>query len=271
VSGNGDDLSLQSGTASWMVLIICIVGYRFFTKLPKEKKFYLIFFLSILIGSIFLTTDLSRIVWQLIPFRDYIQFPWRLLFFTTFATAAIAGFLLGHFNNKLRKVFAIIFIALMFVEIPLYFVVSPERKKDDSFYFTSPATTLNQNEIDSIWSKKSPDSYVFDKLQPNNDIELLNSTVKSNYYKFDVNVLNGTTAVVNTIYFPGWIVRVDGQSRAINYDNDLGIIQFPLTPGDSKVEVNFTETNIRIVSDLISMIGILSLVGLFVFRKKYDV
>ncbi len=55
----------------------------------------------------------SYLLWKLLPFHDFIQFPWRLLIFTTFFTAVLAAILTEVVRNKILVGSLIIFLSLL--------------------------------------------------------------------------------------------------------------------------------------------------------------
>src|SRR3989344_5763928 len=103
-------MGLQLGFAFWILLITTIILVKSVSKRVKVHKHFFIFFLLLLVTSIFFSTDVSKTVWQFIPAKDYIQFPWRLLFVATFAGASLSGLIITLF---IRKKFQIIFAALL--------------------------------------------------------------------------------------------------------------------------------------------------------------
>jgi uncharacterized membrane protein YfhO len=64
-----------------------------------------------------------------------------------------------------------------------------------------------------------------------------------------------STVVVNTLYFPGWVVFEGKRNIAIDFTKN-GIIEFTVPKGDHTVRVQFQETPIRTVADMISLLGL---------------
>ena len=60
---------------------------------------------------------------------------------------------------------------------------------------------------------------------------------------------------VNTIYFPGWQITVDGKKLAFDYSNQQGLIYFLIPAGSHEIKVQFKETPVRLVSDWISIVS----------------
>jgi hypothetical protein len=71
-------------------------------------------------------------------------------------------------------------------------------------------------------------------------------------YDYHVEVMDTARLRVNTFYFPGWTVYVDGEERSVAYDNPQGVMEFTLEPGDHWVQVRFEDTDLRRWSTLLS-------------------
>ena len=62
-----------------------------------------------------------------------------------------------------------------------------------------------------------------------------------------------STIRINRIYYPGWKIIDNGEEKEINYDNKFGVMDIVLTQGTHKITAKFSETPIRLVSNLISV------------------
>ena len=71
---------------------------------------------------------------------------------------------------------------------------------------------------------------------------------------------------VNTFYFPGWTVTVDGQDRPAAPGQPQGLIDLTLEPGTHRVEVWFGDAPLRRWSTALSFLALglllLSVAGL---------
>jgi len=145
-------------------------------------------------------------------------------------------------------------------------------QKGDKFFSNIYKGTTDTGESSPIWSirfmEKSAKATIevisgeasFEKLQR-----------KSTYHSYQVNVLSETARVrENTLYFPNWIVLVDGKETPIEFQDpaNRGIITFYVSQGKHKVELLFKDTKLRTVSNVISFTSLLTLVLLFGFHLK---
>ena len=61
---------------------------------------------------------------------------------------------------------------------------------------------------------------------------------------------------VNTFYFPGWTLYVDGAERPVDYSNPQGVMEFTLEPGEHRVQVRFADTPVRRWSTRLSLLAL---------------
>jgi hypothetical protein len=82
--------------------------------------------------------------------------------------------------------------------------------------------------------------------------------------------LTATQIRENTVYFPGWKILVDGTSVPIQFQDthNRGVMTFYLEKGAHDVTVQFGETRLRIIADVISALGLFSLLVLAILRRK---
>ena len=71
-----------------------------------------------------------------------------------------------------------------------------------------------------------------------------------------------------TYYYPGWRATVDGQLTEIRPQGPYGLITLELPAGDHDVEIRFTNTPLRTLAAMISVLTALLLGGLLVVRSR---
>jgi len=268
--GTDDKMSFQVGPVHWLIALSSIL-FLLFNYLKKKKINYSWLFFSILfLGSIFFLTSASIPIWKILPFVNYVQFPWRLL---TFAILAVAG-LTAFLAEKLPKLSWILVIA------SLVYIVSIAKPGgwidwDDYFYYEYPFTT-------SIMSANGPKWFT---LEVDQRLEFGNSKMfdikgvsffkeiswKTQQHIYQVNASVDTEIIERTAYFPGWEVKIDGQPTEINYQRKdyPGTISYSVKKGKHLIETKFTEnTPARYLGNSISIISLLIFAGLFFKRNN---
>ena len=73
---------------------------------------------------------------------------------------------------------------------------------------------------------------------------------------------------INTIYFPGWEVLVDGQKSPFKYAGEGGIMRVDVPAGIHFVQARYVETRLAQVADVVSVILIVSVGVIWYSRGK---
>ena len=230
VAGCTDGLSFALGKIYFLVIIAGLV-----VSLFKKSRIGLISFV-LFAFSIFMTLPYSQFIWDKIPQLWYLQFPWRFLEFAALFSALLAGSL----NKKL----------LVFILIPLVIFIN-------SKYFTP------QKFIPDATDQKLTSDYQIKWVVSSSSFEYL---PKGWAWK-DITPQEIRKDQVKITNFPGWKVWVDGKETSINDNNKYKLITVSVPPGDHKITVKFTNTPVRTLGNLVSLICILGLV-LYGFRRS---
>ena len=74
---------------------------------------------------------------------------------------------------------------------------------------------------------------------------------------------------INTIYYPGWGVTIDGKLIAIDYTNTHGVMRVNVSAGSHRLEASFRETGFRLITDIISFaFGVMYLVWIYTLSRR---
>jgi hypothetical protein len=108
---------------------------------------------------------------------------------------------------------------------------------------------------------------MFNKLEYSDDLSILQSRLQSTEYNLEVEAKTPNQLLVNTIWFPGWKVWIDGYPLdSIQLTPNLRTMRFEIPAGKHTVLIKYTDTGIRVVAKIISLI---SLIGSFVIYILY--
>lgn len=276
-----DGMSFQIGHLHWIgsLLIAFFVGLR----VLKSKKFdTLSLLLTYLLGigwfAAFLIHSKSTPIWVAIPPLRYLQFSWRLLSIVILCFSLMFGALPSLLRGKLRKTLP---VALMVALVALnwsYF--KPEHGKlgplTDDQKFTAAAWELQQTA--GIWdylpktaieAPKAPQKYVAENAR--GELDVKNASQGTNWAKFDVAVTSETGWVrVGIMTFPGWKAYVDGKELEIQVPDEekWGRMWLEVPQGEHHVEVRFTNTPVRTVSNAVTVVAWLILLTSPLWLKK---
>lgn len=226
---------------------------------PKGASF---FFLSVILSCLFVT-DLGVNIIKFIPLTNNLQFPWRFLIITAFASSALTGFVVSDlmkFRSNKVIVFSL-FIILIYSLHPMISIPGGYFTKDyyesyniSSFYLIEylPRTNLNPP------PEQFPDITY-------NGIYVLNQK-RSNSWEILTESNRTSSCEVKILYFPKWKVFVDGAETNTRISN-IGTTVFDVPPGKHVIEIKYCDNLITAVSKLISLLATVSIIAFLILRR----
>jgi hypothetical protein len=232
---------------------------------PGWSGVLLAFFLFLSVSAAFMASTASAALWARLPLLQYLEFPWRFLSLVAVATAFLCGapllFLERRGNRLLAGGLMVLLIAgLMVLGLPR---ARPERflEATDADHtpgriaaWNVPVTTAR--EYEPVWVQERPTWSAGERLSFVEGQGLATAhAVAPVAYNYHVEVVDTARLRVNTFYFPGWTVYVDGQERSVVYDNRHGVMEFKLEAGDHWVQVRFEDTALRRWSTVLSLLA----------------
>jgi uncharacterized membrane protein len=248
----GNKISFQLGIAS----IISIIAASCVRKEKDEGKRRLFtYFLAVVGISIIAMLSISQPVWEIVKPIQFIQYPWRLLSFVIPVAAFMSGYWVSHMKRRwIGVVFAVVavFLASAYVRPVLY------TPRSEAYYLSRPnftdGTVSMGNSFSTIWTGWKDTRAAAPVVVDHGEI-VKKSTWAYLDKKFTVFMQQEGTVTVNTLYFPGWAASVDGKPVPIDYRKD-GIIHVTVSEGEHILRVQFTETPVRTLADVISIISL---------------
>lgn len=291
----------------WIVSAIAIVGSAILLLLLKRRLtrgtegLYHRVILWTTLGAIasFLMIRLSYPIAKHIPKIDIGVFTWRMTSITTLAVAMLAGACMqaglnarivgreGIFNTvTITAIFitiSAILISIFFVMKPIYgapvFVPEPEHINDAMIPHTAPKDPRELPEVEPAELVSGNGQVYIEKWNPEERLIRVDLSAEDKL-------------MIRTFYFPGWMVKVDGQPanftlgeavvvksgagqhelvRALTYTDQspksptasaglmrkepLGDIVIDLTSGTHEVRLDFEDTAPRRTGNLITIIS----------------
>lgn len=255
--GFGPDVNKSGGLAPAIgipAFAVVIGAVIVLFKQRKEAKIVVFWIILFCIG-LFLCTSYSSFLWDKSAFLQKFQFPWRFVVIPSFAACALVAYI----ASKTNRIWPILIFVTGSVLYGLLFVkVEKHIKNPDSYYYDYPGSTYFHNEATTIWSAGDPSKAAVHQIEfAQGDGFISNVVKRTEKHTFNVKTDTQSVIVDNTVYFPGWKVYVNGRQTPIQFQDAhyRGIITFPVSSGENRVEVVFTETKIRLISDLISVIA----------------
>jgi hypothetical protein len=230
--------------------------------IPGRGKLAVYFSLVLLLLAAFLSSRGAMFLWKWLPLLQYLEFPWRLLSLVAASTAFLCGFpflLLAPERDRLATVLMGLLIAgLFFFGFPH---ARPEGFLDVQDADYSPQAIRERDlavttarEYEPVWVQQPPRQPATAPVTlVAGQARLLSARPSPTYFEIQADVTEEARLRVNTFYFPGWTLYVDGSERKIDYLNPQGMIEFSLEPGEHQVQVRFVDTPLRLWSTRLSL------------------
>lgn len=281
VFGTKDEVTLSVGIIQWITALIgALLSLVYFKKHKKISSTGLILsVLSLLV--IFLVHQRSSFIWSSFEFFKYFQFPWRFLAGSTFLLSIIGA--IGVYLIPNKKI-SIIYGGLIIIALAIFY---SGFFKPLNWIDTSDAEKFSGKE----WERQLTVSIfdylpIYATLPPNKkapdypqvlegEVDIKEYKKGSNYQVGKVNVLQEAVIRLPLLDFPGMKVYVNNQEVS-HWHNDcrgqqycMGLITFKIPLGSHKIEARLTDTLVRTVGNIISLLTILGL-SLILVKNFYE-
>jgi len=284
-SNHADGMTFQLGKIHISLALVTLMVFLFLfinKKIKSKNNRHFLLYGFLLFFSLFMTTNYSQFIWEEIQYLSYMQFPWRFLTFSAFfisVVGAFAVFFLKKFNkNKHWQIFinvgiTIIIIITVIKYLPYFkpqhllrtsdaerttFEEIAWRISNTSFEFVPKGVPLKKSALNTtIYNIEKKDL-------PKNPYQVMSGigdvTMTENRFQnktFEVNAKTPITLRLNTYYFPGWKAYIDQKETLINNDNRFQLITIKLLIGQSQLRIVFSDTPIRKIATLITIVSAL--------------
>lgn len=271
-----DGLSFEIGKLHIMSVLLAIAMVPFVRKRPQS---YVVIFASfIFFSSLFLMTEYSRFLWELLEPMKFFQFPWRFLLMTSFASSLLGGFLIWLISKRIRREEAAFVLA---ISISLISSVYYSRFFYPQSISIDPSDNYT-NEASLKWfTSKISDEYMPPSFPtPESEAEIENTRIeidnkegqikslseKTGRITASLSLADNTQAKLNIANFPAWNFYVNGQKTKAEEAN--GVYELNLPAGNHIVEARFQQTGIEKTSNTAAFVGIAILVAGIIFSRK---
>jgi len=271
-----EGMPFQIGFPQWPLAVIAFILFivlYFRRKISKEKAVIASFFFFLFLFSSFLIHSRSVFIWDRISFFAYLQFPWRFLTLVIFSVSVLGGGVIILLKDGKKQIAAAFLLIILTVVLNFSFF-KPQKiiEITDSEKLFS-AKGWNRLQTDAIFDylpiyAKAPPGGPAPEL-PEIKLgfaEIFEVVKTSNRYGFKVRAEIESIIRVPVYDFPGWKAKVDNYKAEITHDNDLGLITLTVPEGEHFVNLEFTNSPIRLLGNFISLTSFGLLVTLFVKR-----
>lgn len=224
--------------------------------------------IAVVLVTALLNLPLFAWIWKFSWSSALIQFPYRLLAVSVFAGAWL---LAGFVQKNSQKLLLLTVFTVLFAVGPMIRLTDIKSvHHPEGYYSTNEATTTVADEYLPRWVKQK----FSDRAPLKVEFFEGSGSIVINYastQRISGVIYANAPAVmqVNTIYYPGWGITVDGRPAAIDYHNPAGLMRFSVSQGSHDFYLEFRETFSRFVMDLIAVVfAVIYLWYLWVNRRK---
>ncbi len=262
---------LQGGLIEGGVLIVGL-AYVFIAR-NKLGKSLTAWMAILLVGYMLSMLPLSEMVYKH-TFMNAIQHPWRMLSGYSIVVPILAG-LCVHKLTYSRRVIAVLvlIVAIGCLRFPQLYTKNARIIPQKS-YFITPENTHGLI-MNTVWMGDAR-SYPYQKVK-GSIIEgsgtILTRQEGGIEHVYEVQASTPIRMLDYTFYFPGWEVLVDGNTFTnIEFQDPSyrGLITFIVPEGSHRVVVRFRETKVRMLGNILSLIGMIGagVYAWYVLKKK---
>lgn len=257
--GCSDGMSFMIGR---IVLILGISGLvagllnkdRFVRRLSS-----MLFILGI--GSVFMQTEWSRVLWEKIPYAAYIQYPWRFLSLTTFAISGLGAGVVTLLDRA-RTRWVIVGLLVMIVIInqkkfftTQYLIRRPNKSYESQEELRFRVSKISDEYLSPMLTKPvTLDQIVKDPLESEFGLVVNHDVDLGHYAKFTIKSDKVREITIKRAYFPGFRYWVNG--RNVEPRVEFGLPKVIIPAGESVVELKLTDTSKRKLGNFISLVSI---------------
>jgi 6-pyruvoyl-tetrahydropterin synthase-like protein len=269
-AGPKDGMSFQLGLVLTALIVTTILSL---THCNKRQVYFGFLTLSLGLIGLFMTTELSKGLYENIQPLKYVQFPWRFLGPSTLFLAAFCSLSDAALYQKFRApllitpmVLAIIYFSIDQRAISREITINSDNIFQQILEQQKIGSLVNNNEYLPIWAKGN----VTKSRHPiplNAATHITNIKINTSKMSFTYSHQESAKVVIPWHYYPGWKATVDGKNAAIGATNE-GFILLLLPEGKHFVSINFGSTPARRLSWSISCIGVLLSILLFLKGRK---
>ena len=249
------------------IFVVFAFLFLLITKRVRKHRAENIFWLCLFFIAFFLVTEYSKPIWQSASLLNMAQFSTRVLLQVAFVISILAGYLVvGGFKKPFIFLLIIITIGTTMLNWGNRRVIP--QINDATLISNLPLSTISYEGIAKFASPKWVDpENPWEKEVPKEHIEVISGKatikpIKRNTINHEYIYAADTNIVIreNTLYFPGWSVKIDNKNVPIDYENKKyrGVIAFKAPAGLHHIQISYADTPWYAISKKVSILGFLA-------------
>lgn len=278
IPGCIDGLSFRLGKIHIIGSILAFALALLFVKKDKQKSLIVFFSSLLLLISLFFLLDVSSSIWKILPYIDYLQYPWRFLllasFFSSFASGALIYSLSKFQKENSKWPWFGLYIALLVSPIILYsklFVPQDYLNKGPDDYTNKGFITWDTSRISDEYMPRffnTPNTReeIIEEKISGESINVSKIYEKTNSLSADIEASENTLVIAHIPYFPAWKYYINGNQIDVS-ETESGV-SFPVSKGTSNLRVRFEETPIEKTGNALSISGVGIIIAGIIYKRK---
>lgn len=229
--------------------------------------------------SIFLTTSISKPLWDTLSFMKYLQFPWRFLQLALFFLSLLGGLgihvlIKNIIPKSLHKTLVPVMVLTLVVIITIFY----SKLFNPQVYYPQYRDETNKHVLNWTISRISDEYMPPSFSRPRTEKDIPTYPVKASddiaitvledsvsRLLLRTSSVKGGQIQINKAFFPAWKLTLDNKPLSSGEVDGLYNLQVPA--GEHMLLMNFTQTPLEVTANGLSIIGIVILfIG--IIRKK---
>lgn len=225
------------------------------------------------IVSLFLMFEVSSAIWQIVPNMGFAQYPWRFLMFTILSLSLLGASIVSYMPSRWKRWLAsIVLIGVTMMVYGKLFTPQTYTLLPSTSYETEEELRWRVSRISDEYlppqvpRPKNAWDYVRDTISKRPDVTMRTVRETDTYATVRFDTQTEQIVKINKAYFPGWSYKVN--SQPVEFTLNQGLPEVTLPKGESTLELRFSNTTVRTISNILSMISGISLLLYYGKRKK---
>lgn len=235
-----------------------ILSVALYFVVPKKKRLLDLTVIGVVMSGMVLSMPVSSPVWQSPLLIKFVQFPFRFLMVPMLFGPWITAYVVDALSGWKRLIVVIVLLMLL---LP-YVLMLPSALRFVSrpigYYTTNEGTTTVADEYMPRWVTDVPKNRSVDTLDViSGNADLSQRTFRKDIINVRVDAKESSVVQINKIYYPGWMVNIDGVPMPIDHQNAFGFMRVTVSTGIHTMKAVFRETPFRFVVDLLSFLSLI--------------
>lgn len=271
ISGCVDGLSLKIGKLHLILALLALSLFMVKRKKDHSRKVTMIVVLVVTLVSLFFLLSWSRFLWEILPGFTYIQYPWRFLTVVIFGTSLLGGSSIYWLIKGRWQWLAVIFLVPMIITIyAKVFLPQYIYQKNPSEFESRQELRWRVSKISdeylppAVPRPQSVQSIIINRWKFFSNVDVESEIETDTYARYILSSGRDVLVQISLAHFPGWRYLVNG--KEVHPLIVSGVPHFILPQGRNVVELEFTNTFVRTIGNLISIATMVILLS--VYGKK---